>query len=152
MKLTWGQFIRGLKPGKPQNGLSDMIRIFSFHHFRPNSFVSFFSRMSPVDQDIKRRIVDILSDHVYIPVYRTLDQSCPAYVGEPYSPTKTSFEFQPMAEAESSPKPPMSPFGRSPSLGSPLLVAKTSGKPVSSPSSKILLFQIVQQALSCAVQ
>ena len=95
--------------------------------------------MSPVDQDIKSRIVDLLSDHVYIPVFRTLDQSCPAYIGEPYSPSKTSFEFQPMTEAENSPKPPMSPFGRSPSLGSPLLVAKTSGKQLSSPSRKIFL-------------
>lgn len=39
---------------------------------------------SPVDEDVKRRIIDILSDHVYIPVYRTFDLSSPAYVGDPW--------------------------------------------------------------------
>jgi hypothetical protein len=38
----------------------------------------------PVDQDVKRRIVDLLSDHVYIPVFRAVDFSDPAYIGDPW--------------------------------------------------------------------
>jgi len=97
---------------------------------------------TPVDIDVKRRIIDTLSDHVYIPVFRTMDLSTPAYIGEPWSPCASSMEFQPVAlqngsETDAaSPKPPMSPFGRSPSLGSPLLVARSGGKQTSSSPSK----------------
>ena len=55
----------------------------------------------------------------------------------PRSPSKSSFEFQPMSMAENSPRPPMSPFGKSPSLGSPLLVAKSGGKTAASPSELV---------------
>jgi hypothetical protein len=104
------------------------------------------SRMAaPIDHDIKRRIIESLSEHVYIPVYRNLDLSTPAFIGEPWSPSpsgvgnKMSLDFHPAQspDVESSPKAPMSPFGRSPSLGSPLLVA-TSGHQTSSPRESAL--------------
>ncbi len=39
--------------------------------YKEKSSLIFTSRMSsPIDQDVKRRIIDILSDHVYIPVFR----------------------------------------------------------------------------------
>ena len=46
------------------------------------------SRVSPVDSDVKKKIIDLLADRVYIPVYRAADYSMPGYVGDPVSPGK----------------------------------------------------------------
>ncbi len=43
--------------------------------------------MSPVDADVKKRIIDLLADRVYIPVYRVEDNTLPGYIGDPVSPS-----------------------------------------------------------------
>jgi hypothetical protein len=47
------------------------------------------SRMSKPDADFKKKIIDLLSDRVYIPVYRAIDQSLPGFIGEPWSPSNS---------------------------------------------------------------
>lgn len=94
------------------------------------------SRMGqPIDVDVKRRIEEVLSEHVYIPVYRIMDYSQPAQVGDPWSPcpgnNSQAVDFQPLqSEVENSPKG-LSPFAGSPVLKSPLLVAKSGGRAAS---------------------
>lgn len=83
----------------------------------------------PIDADLKRRIVSILSEHLYIPVYRTLDYSIPAYVGDPWSPCPTgnTLSFQPARPVAGSPY--SSPKASYP--GSPLLLSNSEAQPVS---------------------
>ena len=44
------------------------------------------SRMGHPDADVKKKILDLLADRVYIPVYRAEDQSIPGFIGAPISP------------------------------------------------------------------
>lgn len=37
---------------------------------------------SPADADVKKRIIDLLADRVYIPVYQVEDNSLPGYIGK----------------------------------------------------------------------
>lgn len=97
---------------------------------------------APIDVDLKRRIIETLSDHVYIPVYYGVDNTLPAYVGNPWSPSsvgnKTFIDLTPThSENNSSPDVAKSPFSGSPCMRSPLLVANaaspkqlTQGTPV----------------------
>ena len=56
------------------------------------------SRMShegPKDTEVVKKILQLLSDNLYIPVYRVCDNSLPAYVGELWSPGKYSSILSP---------------------------------------------------------
>jgi hypothetical protein len=84
----------------------------------------------PIDQDLKRRIKETLSGHVYIPVYFGVDNMLPAYVGDPWSPSsagsKSFIDLTPSnSDNKSSPDVSKSPFSGSPCKRSPLLVANT---------------------------
>ena len=51
------------------------------------------SRMSqkgPKDTEVVKKILQLLSDNLYIPVYRVCDNSQPAYIGELWSPRRPS--------------------------------------------------------------
>ena len=48
------------------------------------------SRMSNKDTEVEKKILQLLSDNLYIPVYRVCDHSQPAYVGEIWSPRRPS--------------------------------------------------------------
>ena len=52
---------------------------------------------------MKKKILDLLADRVYIPVYRVEDNSMPGYVGDPVSPTTSSSEFDFVPFSASSP-------------------------------------------------
>jgi len=80
------------------------------------------------DLDLKRQIVETLSDHVYIPVYFGVDNTMPAYVGDPWSPSsvgnKSLIEMTTSnTDNNFSPNASKSPFSTSPCKRSPLLVA-----------------------------
>ena len=53
------------------------------------------SRMSNKDTEVEKKILQLLSDNLYIPVYRVCDNSLPAYVGELWSPRKYSSILSP---------------------------------------------------------
>ena len=55
------------------------------------------------DADVKKKILDLLADRVYIPVYRVEDSSMPGYVGDPLSPNTSSSEFDFVPFSASSP-------------------------------------------------
>ena len=46
------------------------------------------SRMAKKDTEVIKKILQLLSDNVYIPVYRVCDHSQPAYIGELWSPRR----------------------------------------------------------------
>ena len=51
------------------------------------------SRMSqegPKDTEVVKKIRQLLSDNLYIPVYRVCDNSQPAYIGDLWSPRRPS--------------------------------------------------------------
>ena len=52
---------------------------------------------------MKKKILDLLADRVYIPVYRVEDSSMPGYVGDPVSPNTSSSEFDFVPFSASSP-------------------------------------------------
>ena len=48
------------------------------------------SRMKSKDTELEKKILQLLSDNLYIPVYRVCDNSQPAYIGEIWSPRRPS--------------------------------------------------------------
>ena len=48
------------------------------------------SRMLNRDSEIEKKICQLLSDNLYIPIYRVCDHSQPAFVGEIWSPRRPS--------------------------------------------------------------
>ena len=48
------------------------------------------SRMTNRDAEVEKKILQLLSDNLYIPVYRVCDHSQPAYIGEIWSPRRPS--------------------------------------------------------------
>ena len=48
------------------------------------------SRMANKDTEVERKIRQLLSDNLYIPIYRVCDHSQPAFVGEIWSPRRPS--------------------------------------------------------------
>ena len=48
------------------------------------------SRMTNRDTEVEKKILQLLSDNLYIPVYRVCDHSQPAYIGEIWSPRRPS--------------------------------------------------------------
>ena len=50
------------------------------------------SRISPVDQDVKKKIQELLEDRVYIPVFRSEDHSVPGFIGDTLSPSDSNIE------------------------------------------------------------
>ena len=46
------------------------------------------SRMSNTDTEVVKKILQLLSDNHYIPIYRVCDNSQPAFIGELWSPRR----------------------------------------------------------------
>ena len=110
------------------------------------------SRTGNVDADIKRKILDLLADKVYIPIYRITDNSLPSWVGEPKenlfdSPISSpNDKFAPLVSSSPNnnrlkvPKTPnfqspMSPQQRR-TMDSPLIIlGKQGSSPIASPDS-----------------
>ena len=46
------------------------------------------SRMSNTDTEVVKKILQLLSDNHYIPIYRVCDHSQPAFIGELWSPRR----------------------------------------------------------------
>ena len=98
-------------------------------------------RTSPVDQDVKRKILDLLEDKVYIPVFRADDLSVPGFIGDPLSPADSKIETlnvsSPSAKNPLSNllSPKVSPF-KGTYTDSPMITVKKSfleSSPVTSP-------------------
>ena len=100
------------------------------------------TRTGSVDQDVKKKIQNLLQDRVYIPVFRIQDHSVPGFIGDPLSPSDPKIEtIKPTSPSVSksssslsfmSPKrhPLLSPFQSRPSNSintfgdSPMIVVK----------------------------
>ena len=80
------------------------------------------TRTGSVDQDIKKKIQNLLQDRVYIPVFRIQDHSVPGFIGDPLSPSDPKIET-------------IKPISASPSISK---TSSSSSSPFMSPKRALL--------------